>query len=123
MTLSTVQQQAVSFFGQQKFSELISFLNGQPVNFPDKQMPVIQSTPDKDRIGQFGCRCSPTHYAIREDDHWVVFTVDLDGELTLNLHGCLPQSVDWVNGSQSTQWIFKSKINQAEADLLVIENG
>ena len=118
---SELQSESLSLFQSGEYAQLIEMMKLSPLEFPDKQLPVIQAMPDKKRIGQFGCRVSPTHFALREDDHWVVFTINIGGEMTLNLHGCLPQSVDWVNGTQFEKWIHHTKISQSQADQIVIE--
>jgi hypothetical protein len=113
MTLTSLQQKALGLFNSKNFAGLVEFLKENGASEP------LQVRPDESRLGQFGCRVSPTQWAV-EDDHNLVFTVDLDGQLTLNLHGSLPQSVDWTNGTMSCPWIFKDSLPPLEADKLVM---
>ena len=120
MQLTQLQEQALGLFQKKDFASVVSLLRNQPVDFPKKQIPVVQASPDASRVGKFGCRVSPTHCAVQECNYWIVFTVNIDGQVTLNLHGNIPQSVDWTDGTQQYQWIFHERLSQREADEFVI---
>lgn len=119
--LTALQEQSLALFNEDRFLELIQFLLGQPQVFPDKQ---VTGLPCDKTPGSFGYRLGLTQWAVKEpnnwDDgsHWVVFTVGLD-EATINLHGCISQSVEWVNASIDRQWAYQKKLSRLEADQIV----
>ncbi len=117
--MTSIQTQALELFQSGQLQELVTFFRDFPATFPQKQFPVVRfanyGTP-----GEFGYRTSNTTFAIpNEDDSFMTFTIGILGDLTLNLHALTVDSVDWVNGTQAMQWVYKSEVSRLEADELV----
>lgn len=115
--LSATQAKCLELFQQAKFQDLILIFRNSSGSFPQKQYPVVQFT-NWGSPGTFGCRTSNTTFAIPECDRYITFTIGILGRMTLNLHAPSTDSVEWVNGTASVQWVYKHQIGKKEADQL-----